>query len=90
MDYQTITYELADGIATVTLNDEYRGQTVKAYIKLKDGAELTQSKLEEFLKDKLSPIQIPKMVEFRGELPKSAIGKILKKELLEEEAARKD
>ena len=75
-------------VAVVGLPDEYRGQTVKAYIKLKDGAELTESKLEEFLKDKLSPIQIPKMVEFRGELPKSAIGKILKKELLEEEAAR--
>ena len=76
-------------VAVVGLPDEYRGQTVKAYIKLKDGAELTDSKLEEFLKDKLSPIQVPKMVEFRGELPKSAIGKILKKELLEEEAARK-
>jgi long-chain acyl-CoA synthetase len=75
-------------VAVVGLPDEYRGQTVKAYIKLKDGAELTDSKLEEFLKDRLSPIQVPKIVEFRGELPKSAIGKILKKELLEEEAAR--
>ncbi len=75
-------------VAVVGLPDEYRGQTVKAYIKLKDGAELTDSKLEEFLKDKLSPIQIPKIVEFRGELPKSAIGKILKKELLEAEAAK--
>jgi long-chain acyl-CoA synthetase len=38
--------------------------------------------------DKLSPIEMPKQVEFRTELPKSAIGKILKKELLAEEARR--
>lgn len=70
--------------AVVGIPDEYRGQTVKAFIKLKRGASLTESLLEEHLKERISPIEIPKMVEFRDDLPKSAIGKILKKELLEE------
>jgi long-chain acyl-CoA synthetase len=74
--------------AVVGLPDPYRGQTVKAYVRLTDGASLDAHGLLEFLKDKLSPIEMPKQIEFRGELPKSAIGKILKKELLAEEARR--
>src|SRR5690606_1371956 len=70
------------------LPDRYRGQTVKAYIKLQEGASLDAETLKEFLKDKLSPIEMPKQIEFRSELPKSAIGKILKKELLAEEERR--
>lgn len=68
--------------AVVGLPDDYRGQTVKAFITLVDGHELTAEGLRAFLEDKLSPIEMPKVVEFRDSLPKSAIGKILKKELL--------
>jgi len=74
--------------AVVGIPDEYRGQTVKAYVALGEGQSLTQADLIAFLEDKISKIEMPKVVEFRTDLPKSAIGKILKKELLAEEAAK--
>jgi long-chain acyl-CoA synthetase len=69
--------------------DDYRGQTVKAYIKLKDGAKLSEDDLIAFLKDKLSTLEIPKHVEFRDSLPKTMIGKLDRKALIKEEAERK-
>ena len=68
--------------------DDYRGETVKAYVVRKDGSDLDEAGLLAFLRDKISPIEMPKIVEFRTELPKSAVGKILKKELLREERER--
>jgi long-chain acyl-CoA synthetase len=68
--------------------DRYRGQTVKAYVVPVAGAVLDESELLAFLKDKLSPIEMPKLVEFRASLPKTLIGKPSKKALLDEEAAR--
>ncbi len=68
--------------------DAYRGQTVKAYIRVGDGQSLTADELTVFLKDKLSPIEMPKFVEFRGELPKTMIGKLSRKALLDEEAQK--
>ncbi|MEE8272431.1 MAG: long-chain fatty acid--CoA ligase, partial [Alphaproteobacteria bacterium] len=70
--------------------DDYRGQTVKAYIKLAADHDLTQDDLTAFLKDKLSPIEMPKLVEFRDELPKTMIGKLSRKAVLDEEAAKAD
>ncbi len=70
--------------AVVGLPDPYRGQTVKAFIALKAGASLTADELTAFLADKLSPIEMPKAIEFRSSLPKTAVGKISKKLLLEE------
>ncbi|WP_395459083.1 long-chain fatty acid--CoA ligase [Azospirillum melinis] len=69
--------------------DEYRGQTVKAYVRLDDGQSLTAEALIAFLKDKLSPIEMPKVVEFRQELPKTMIGKLSRKALLDEEQGRR-
>ena len=71
------------------IDDTYRGQTVKAYIKCHDGHSLTFDELKAFLKDKLSPIEIPKLVDFRDELPKTMIGKLSRKALLEEEEEKK-
>ncbi|HEV7372483.1 long-chain fatty acid--CoA ligase [Arenibaculum sp.] len=68
--------------------DPYRGQTVKAYVKLAEGHTLTQEDLARFLRDKLSPIEIPKLLEIRDELPKTMIGKLSRKALLDEEAQR--
>lgn len=69
--------------------DAYRGQTVKAWIKLRAGQRATADELKEFLKDKLSPIEMPKQFEFRNVLPKTLIGKLSRKMLLEEEAKKK-
>lgn len=69
------------------VSDDYRGQTVKAYIKLEEGGKLTLDELTEFLNDKLSPIELPKKLEIREELPKTMIGKLSRKALLDEEEA---
>ena len=76
-------------VAVLGVPDEYRGETVKAFMKLAPGKTMTRDTLKEFLADKLSPVEIPKEIEIRDELPKSAIGKILKRPLLEEELAKR-
>lgn len=68
--------------------DEYRGETPKAFVKLGDGQSLDEAELKAFLKDSLSPIEMPAAIEFRDELPKTLIGKPSKKELAAEEAAK--
>jgi long-chain acyl-CoA synthetase len=74
----------------VGLPDPYRGQTVKAYLVMKPGkAALGRDELSAFLADKLSPMEIPKLVECRASLPKTMIGKLWRKALLDEEAEKK-
>jgi long-chain acyl-CoA synthetase len=68
--------------------DEYRGQTVKAWIKLREGQAVTADELKAFLKDKLSVIEMPKRIEFREALPKTLIGKLSRKLILEEEVVK--
>ncbi|MDQ5988140.1 MAG: Long-chain-fatty-acid--CoA ligase [Syntrophus sp. SKADARSKE-3] len=68
--------------------DAYRGETVKAFIVLKPGEEATDKEIIAFCKEKLAPYKVPKIIEFRTELPKSAVGKILRKILREEEIAK--
>jgi long-chain acyl-CoA synthetase len=65
--------------------DEYRGQTVKAWIKIRAGQVLTASEIKAFLKDTLSPMEMPKLIEFRDSLPKTLIGKLSRKLMLEED-----
>lgn len=66
--------------------DSSRGEIVKCWIKLKDGWSLDEEELKEFLKDKISPMEIPKLVEFRtSPLPKTMIGKLSRKDVLAQE-----
>ena len=65
--------------------DPYRGETVKAYIVLKQGETATAEEIIAFCKERLAPYKVPKLVEFRSELPKSAVGKFLRRVLVEEE-----
>ena len=68
--------------------DAYRGETVKAFIVLKPGVTATDKEIIDFCKTKLAPYKVPKLIEFRTELPKSAVGKILRKILRDEEIAK--
>ena len=61
--------------------DKYRGETVKAFVVLKPGETLTDKEVILFCKEKLASYKVPKIIEFMDELPKSAVGKILRKEL---------
>ena len=74
--------------ASVGVPDEYRGETVKAFIVLKPGQTATDKEIIDFCKTKLTAYKVPKQVEFRESLPKSAVGKILRKVLKEEEAKK--
>ncbi|WP_395940684.1 long-chain-fatty-acid--CoA ligase [Bacillus sp. CH30_1T] len=65
--------------------DEYRGETVKAYVVLKEGEVLTEEELNEFARKYLAAYKVPRIYEFRKELPKTAVGKILRRALVEEE-----
>jgi long-chain acyl-CoA synthetase len=73
---------------SVGIADKYRGETVKAYIVLKPGEKATEEEIISFCKEKLAAYKVPKLVEFRESLPKSAIGKILRKILRAEEEAK--
>jgi long-chain acyl-CoA synthetase len=74
---------------SVGIADKYRGETVKAYIILKPGDTATAEEIIAFCREKLAAYKVPKLVEFRTSLPKSAIGKVLRKILREEEAKSK-
>ncbi|TQR16176.1 long-chain-fatty-acid--CoA ligase [Psychrobacillus soli] len=65
--------------------DVYRGETVKAYIVLKEGFEVTEEELNKFCRENLAAFKVPRIYEFRKELPKTAVGKILRRTLIEEE-----
>jgi len=65
--------------------DPYRGETVKAYVILKPGQTATEDEIKEFCKGKLAKFKVPTSVEFRDTLPKSMVGKILRRVLVEEE-----
>jgi long-chain acyl-CoA synthetase len=82
------THAAVAEVIVAGIKDEYRGETVKAYIVLKDGQSLTADALKEHLKAELSPIEMPKQFEFRDSLPKTMIGKPSRKDLVEEEALK--
>ena len=68
------------------LPDKQRGEIVKAWIKRKEGRALTVEDLKNFLGDKISPMEIPKRVEFReDDLPKTMIGKLSRKDVVAQE-----
>lgn len=68
------------GVAGVP--DPYRGETVKAWVVLKPGETATEEEIKDFCRDQLAKYKIPTHVEFRGELPKTMVGKILRRELV--------
>jgi long-chain acyl-CoA synthetase len=75
---------------SVGIADKYRGETVKAYVVLKPGQTATEEEVVAFCREKLVAYKVPKLVEFRDSLPKSAVGKVLRKILRDEEEAKKN
>lgn len=70
------------GVAGVP--DPYRGETVKAWVVVKPGEMLTEEDVKSWCSDKLAKYKVPSQVEFREELPKTTVGKILRRELVRE------
>jgi long-chain acyl-CoA synthetase len=71
--------------AVIGIPDVYRGETVKAFIVLKQGEECTKEELDHFVRSRLAAYKVPRIYEFRKELPKTAVGKILRRVLIEGE-----
>lgn len=76
--------------AVIGVPDEYRGETVKAFIVLKAGETISEKEMEAYCRQKLAAYKIPRLYEFRDELPTTLTGKILKRVLISEEQARKE
>ncbi|WP_346432931.1 AMP-binding protein [Breoghania sp.] len=81
-------HEAVEEAIVIAVAGNYRGQAPKAFVKLKEGASLDEDELKTFLKGHLSTIEMPRLIEFRDELPKTLVGKLSKKELVEEEKAK--
>jgi long-chain acyl-CoA synthetase len=75
--------------AVIGVPDEYRGETVKAFVVLKPGETATEDDIKAFCKEKLAAYKVPKIVEFTDSLPKTAVGKVLRKELKAMEMERR-
>src|SRR5437870_1000992 len=74
--------------AAIGVPDPYRGETVKAFVVLKPGKTVTEADLIAFCKERLAPFKVPKAVEFATALPMSLVGKVLRRQLREQELAK--
>jgi long-chain acyl-CoA synthetase len=74
--------------AAIPAPDPERGEVVKAFVVLRPGMQVSPEELIAHCRRELAPHKVPRRVEFRSELPKSLIGKVLRRVLAEEERAR--
>lgn len=72
----------------IGIDDPYRGQAPKAFVTLKEGQSATADEILGFLSHQISKIEMPRAIEIRESLPKTLVGKLSKKELVEEERRR--
>jgi len=78
-------HESVQEAAIISVPDPYRGETVKAFIVLKEGYRIDEKELNHFCRKHLAGYKVPRQYEFRKELPKTTVGKILRRQLIEEE-----
>jgi long-chain acyl-CoA synthetase len=71
-------------VGVAGIPDPYRGETVKAWVVVKPGESLTEEDIKDWCKERLAKFKVPTHVEFRSELPKTTVGKILRRELVRE------
>jgi len=88
IDEVLFTHPKIKEAVTVGIPHEARGEIVKAYVVPADGETLSRSDVISYCRDKLAKYKVPRRVEFRKDLPKTMVGKILRRALKDEEAAR--
>jgi long-chain acyl-CoA synthetase len=71
--------------AVIGVPDERRGETVKAFVVLKEGQTATAEEIIAFCREQMAAYRVPRLIEFRDVLPKSMVGKVLRRELREEQ-----
>lgn len=82
-------HEAVEEVVVIGVTDKYRGEAPKAFVKLREGHGACTDTLMKHLEPKLSKLEMPADIEFRDTLPKTMIGKLSKKELREEETAKR-
>lgn len=76
-------------VITIGIPDEYRGETVKSFVQRVENATVTEAELIAFVREHLAAYKAPRFIEFRSELPRSAVGKALRRVLRDEEIAKR-
>lgn len=87
-DIEEVLYEhpaIQEAVA-IGIADPYRGESVKAIIVKKQGADINEEQLIIWAKDKMAAYKVPRAIEFRNELPKTNVGKILRRALREQQS----
>jgi long-chain acyl-CoA synthetase len=72
-------------VVVAGIPDSYRGETVKAYIVPETGIRITEEEVKAFCQQRMAKYKVPSYIEFREKLPKTAVGKILRRALVEQE-----
>lgn len=83
-----MTHPAVVEVAVAGVTDPKRGETVKAWVVKKEGDSTTAEEIITWSKSQLAKYKYPRMIEFRDELPKSTVGKVLKRELVKEEEGK--
>ena len=84
-----LRHPAVEDCAVCGIPDDYRGETVKAFIVRHPDHTLTLGDLKAFLRDKLAPFEMPRSIAFRETLPRTLIGKVSRKDLIAEEMAKR-
>ena len=79
-------HEAVREAAVVGVPDEYRGETVKAFVSLRPGKTVSEADLIAFTKERMAAYKYPRQIEFLDEVPKTVTGKVLRRELRGEQA----
>jgi long-chain acyl-CoA synthetase len=88
IDELLMTHPKVLEVCTIGIPDEYRGENVKTYVVVKPGQTLTEDEVKAFCRDSMAAYKVPRIVEFIDSLPKSAVGKILRRELRDLDAKK--
>jgi long-chain acyl-CoA synthetase len=88
IDETLMTHPQVLEVCAIGVPDEYRGETVKVFVVPKPGQAMTAEDVVSFCRERLAPYKVPRIVEFLDTLPKSAVGKVLRRELKDMEAKK--
>ena len=88
IDHRLLQHPQVADAMTIGIPDEYRGETVKSFVQLIEGATINESKLIAYCREHLAAYKVPRSIEVRNSLPRSATGKAMKRILRDEELAK--